>query len=305
MTGAKRSKLSIWIQAIRPFAFPASLIPVFIGGALAFAHNKSASWLLFPLVLVCALLFHSGTNVVSEYFDFKKGLDKSYTFGSSRVLVDGLIEPKQVLIAGFIFFAIGFLLGLILVIVRGWPILILGAIGLLGGIFYSANPVGYKYLGLGDIMVFFLMGPLMVGGTYFSLTGALNPKVIYVSLPVTFLVTAILNANNIRDIKYDRQAKIKTLEIILGYKTAKKEYFFLVTAAYLSVIVMLFTKVLSLWSMLTFLSLPPALNNMAIAKRSQEGELDEIVSLDVKTAQLHFLFGLLLSISIILEKFIR
>lgn len=300
-----RSKLSIWIQAIRPFAFPASLIPVFIGGALAFAQPTGASWLLFPLVLLCALLFHSGTNVVSEYFDFKKGLDKSYTFGSSRVLVDGLIAPREVLIGGYVLFGIGFLVGLVLVFMRGVPILILGAIGLLGGIFYSAKPIGYKYLGLGDIMVFLLMGPLMVGGTYFVLTGALNPKVIYVSLPIALLVTAILNANNIRDIKYDRQAKIKTLEIILGYRAAKKEYFFLLSAAYLSVAIMIATKVLSLWSMLTFLSLPLALKNMAIAKRSREGELGEIVSLDVKTAQLHFLFGLLLSVSIISGKFIR
>ena len=296
-------KLSTWIQAIRPFAFPASLIPVFIGAALAFIEPFRASWILFPLVLVCTLLFHSGTNAISEYFDFKKGLDRSYTFGSSRVLVDGLIGPREVLIVGYVLFGIGFLFGLILVFARGWPILALGIIGLLGGIFYSARPIGYKYLGLGDIMVFLLMGPLMVGGTYFALTGALNHKVIYVSLPVALLVSAILNANNIRDIKYDRQAKIKTLEIILGYKTAKREYFFLLSAAYLSVMIMIAAGVLSLWSALTFLSLPLALKNMAIAKRSREGKPDEIVTLDVKTAKLHFLFGLLLFISIILGKF--
>ncbi len=299
----QRAKPSIWIQAIRPFAFSASLTPVFIGGALALKQPSGASWSLFPLILVCALLFHSGTNLVSEYFDFKKGLDKSYTFGSSRVLVDGLIKPKEVLIAGLLFFATGFILGLILVLARGVPILLLGTIGLLGGLFYSANPIGYKYLGLGDIMVFLLMGPLMVGGTYFVLTGGIKAGVIYVSLPVAFLVSAILNANNIRDIAYDRQAKIKTLEIILGYKTAKKEYFVLLTAAYLSVLVMIAAKVLSLWSLLTFLSLPQALSNMAIARRSQEDRPGGIVSLDVKTARLHLLFGLLLFTSVILGKF--
>jgi 1,4-dihydroxy-2-naphthoate octaprenyltransferase len=302
MPQLKHSKLSIWIQTIRPFAFPASLIPVFIAGALAFRQARGASWILFPLVLLCALLFHSGTNVVSEYFDFKKGLDRDYTFGSSRVLIDGLITPKEVLFLGYVLFGIGFLFGLILVFVRGLPILILGMIGLAGGLFYSARPIGYKYLGWGDIMVFLLMGPLMVGGAYFALTGALNPKVIYVSLPVGFLVTAILNANNIRDIKYDRQAKIKTLEIILGYTAAKRVYLFLISCAYLSIAVMIALKILSLWSALTFLSLPVAIKNMTIAKRSREGEAGEIVSLDVKTARLHFLFGLLLFISIILGK---
>jgi len=290
---------------VRPFAFTASIIPVFIGGALAFAQPYRTSWLLFPLVLLCALLFHAGTNVISEYFDFKKGLDKTYTSGSSRVLVDGLIGPKEVLIAGYVLFGTGFLIGLVLVFVRGWMIFTLGIIGLLGGIFYSAKPVGYKYIGLGDIMVFLMMGPLLVGASYFALTGTFERKVIYVSLPVGFLVTAILNANNIRDIKYDREAKVKTLENILGYPAAKKEYFFLVTAAYLSVAVMFFTKILSLWSMLTFLSLPLALKNMAIAKRSQEDKpRAEIIFLDVKTARLHFLFGLLLFISVILGKFI-
>lgn len=305
MPQTKRSKLGTWIQTIRPFAFPASLIPVFIAAALAFAQPSATNWILFPVVLVCALLFHSATNVISEYFDFKKGLDKSYTFGSSRVLVEGLIEPREVLIGGYVLFGMGFLLGLILVFARGAPILLWGIIGLLGGIFYSADPLGYKYLGLGDIMVFLLMGPLMVSGAYFALTGALNPKVIYVSLPIALLVAAILNANNIRDIDYDRQAKIKTLEIILGYRLAKKEYFFLIGAAYLSILIMIAAKVLSLWSMLTFLSLPSAFKNMAIARRSRQGQADEIVSLDIKTARLHFLFGLLLFISIMLEKFSR
>jgi len=298
-----RSKLSVWIQTIRPFAFPASLIPVFIAGALAFREPSGASWILFPLILLCVLLFHSGTNVISEYFDFKKGLDKSYTFGSSRVLVDGLIDPKEVLAGGYVLFGIGFLLGLILVLVRGVPILILGVIGLLGGIFYSAKPIGYKYIGLGDIMVFLLMGPLMVTAAYLALTGTLNPKVIYVSLPIGFLVTAILNANNIRDIKYDRQAQVKTLEAILGYKAAKIEYYFLITAAYLSIIVMTLTKVLPIWSILVFLSLPVALKNIRIAISSQEGSAGEITILDVKTARLHFLFGTLLFIAIILDKF--
>jgi 1,4-dihydroxy-2-naphthoate octaprenyltransferase len=204
MLEAKRSKISIWIQTIRPFAFSASLIPVFIGAALVFWYDQSASWFLFPLVVLGALLFHAGTKVISEFFDFRKGVDKSHTFGSSRVLVDGLIEPKEVLVGGYVLFAIAFVLGLVLVFARGWPIFILGIIGLLGGMFYSAEPIGYKYIGLGDIMVFLLMDPLMLGGTYFTLTGKINPKVIYISLPIGFLVTAILNANNIRDIKYDR-----------------------------------------------------------------------------------------------------
>ncbi|MGE5197741.1 MAG: prenyltransferase, partial [Deltaproteobacteria bacterium] len=142
MPELKRSRLSVWIQVARIFSFTASLTPVCIAAALAFAYGESSAWVLFPLVAACALLFHAGTNVVSEYFDFKKGVDTSYKFGSSRVLVDGLMPPGQVLIGGYALFAAGFLIGLILVAVRGWPVFILGVIGLLGGLFYSASPIG-------------------------------------------------------------------------------------------------------------------------------------------------------------------
>ena len=297
-------KIKIWIRAIRPFAFSASLIPVLIAAALVFWHGKDVNWFLFPIIVLGAVFFHAGTNVVSEHFDFRKGVDKSYTFGSSRVLVEGLIEPKEVLTGGYILFAVGFLLGLVLFFIRGWPVLALSIIALLGGIFYSATPIGYKYIGFGDIMVFLLMGPLMVAGTYFTLAGNVTLEIIYVSLPIGFLVTAILNANNIRDIKYDRLARVKTMGTILGDTLSRLEYLSLVVAAYATVAVMIYLKFLPLWSLIVFLTLSIAVKNIKIALNRREDISINIVSLDVKTAQLHLLFGLLLFISIILAKFI-
>ena len=298
MAQTQCGKIDVWCQTIRAFSFTASLTPVFIGAAIAFSDRKHTSWVLFPLIAVCSVLLHAATNVLSEYFDFKKGVDRRDTFGSSRVLVDGLITPKEVLVGGYLLGLAGFLLGLMLVAVRGWPLLALGVIGLLGGIFYSASPIGYKYLGLGDIMVFLLMGPLMVGGSYFALTGTIDQRVLYVSLPVGFLVTAILNANNMRDIQHDRQARVKTLENILGYHFAKGEYLFLLCAAYASVVIMMATKILAWPSALVFLSLPMALKNMRQALANRPDNPGQIALLDQATARLHFLFGLLLFISL-------
>ena len=295
-------QINIWCQTIRVFSFTASLTPVFIGAAVAFSDRKHIAWVLFPLIAICSVLLHASTNVIAEYFDFKKGVDRRDTFGSSRVLVDGLIAPKEVLAGGYLLGLAGFLLGLILVAVRGWPLLGLGIVGLLGGIFYSASPIGYKYLGLGDIMVFLLMGPLMVGGSYFALTGAVDQRVLYVSLPVGFLVTAILNANNMRDIQYDREARVKTLENMLGYHFAKGEYFFLHCAAYASVVIMMATKMLAWPSALVFLSLPMAVKNMRQALANRQGNPGGIALLDQATAQLHFLFGLFLFISLFITK---
>jgi len=300
-----RSKLSIWIQAFRPFAYSASVTPVILAAMLALTYNPDRTyWFLFPVILICAVLFHTGANLVSEYFDYKNQVDKSDTFGSSRVLVEGLLQPKQVLNAGIILFALGFVLGLILVYFRGTDILILGLIGLIGGYFYTAKPFQFKYIALGDLLIFLLFGPLLVLGAYLGLTGEMNYSVLLVSIPIGFLVVAILHANNTRDIKFDRRAQIKTLAMLVGLKGAKIEYYFLIFGAFLSVILLILFKILSPWSLLVFVSLPPALKNVKLISNVDAENPASIAMLDVLTAQHHMIFGLLLSIGILISYFI-
>lgn len=300
-TVQNRSKASLMMQAVRPFSFSASVIPVLVGAMFALAYHKGEIlWYLFPVVLIASILLHSGTNLVSEYYDLKKGVDKKDTFGSSKVLVDNLLSPKTVLMAGYISFALAFALGMILVYVHGLPILYLGLIGIAGGIFYTGKPIGYKYVALGDILVFFLMGPLMVVGSFFSLTGIFDWNVAIVSLPIGFLVTAILNANNIRDIKHDTEAQVKTLATILGISGAKKEYYFLVFGAYLSVILMVVTGLLHFWTLLIIISLPVALKNIKDISVAEVNNPETIAMMDIRTAQLHMQFGLLLTIGLVL-----
>ncbi len=296
-----RSKASLITQAVRPFSFSASVVPVLVGAMFAFAYYEGEIlWYLFPVIVIASILLHSGTNLVSEYYDLEKGVDRKDTFGSSKVLVEDLLPPKTVLKAGYISFALGFILGMVLVYVHGLPILYLGLIGIAGGVFYTGKPIGYKYVALGDILVFFLMGPLMVIGSFFSLTGVFDWNVAIVSLPIGFLVTAILNANNIRDIKHDTEAQVKTLATILGIKAAKKEYYILVFGAYLSVVLMVISGLLSFWTLLIIISLPVALKNIKEISVAEVNKPDLIAMMDIKTAQLHMQFGILFTIGLVL-----
>lgn len=298
----KRTKFSLWLQAARPFAYSASIVPVLVGAMIALADgNPNANWLLFPIALIAGVLFHTGTNMVSEYHDYRKGVDRPETYGSSRILVDKLMEPKTVLHGGYVAFAIGFILGMILVYFHGLPMLILGLVGLLGGLLYTGGPAGYKYFALGDLLVFIMMGPLMVVGGYLAVTGEFNMNVLYISLPVGFLVAAILCANNIRDIIHDTQASIKTMASVLGMKRARGEYYFLVISAFLSIIVMVVLGVLEPWALLPLLSFPPALKNLKEMAAGDVSKPETIAMLDIKTAQHHMLFGLLLSVGLILS----
>lgn len=296
-----RSKLSIWLQTIRPFSFTASMTPVVVGGVLALSYPGEVQWFLFPLIALCSILFHAGTNVVSEYYDYLHAVDRTDTYGGSRVLVEHLITPKEVLRGGIVLFAVGFVLGLILVAFRGAPVFWLGVVGLLGGFFYSGKPIGYKYIALGDFLVFTLMGPLMVIGSYYVLTGTYNSTVLYVSLPIGCLVAAILHSNNLRDIVFDGRANVRTVANLLGLKAAKVEYFLLIGAAYASVIIMVVTGTVGVWALIVFLSLPPALKNLKSILGARLDNVAAIAMIDVQTAQHHMLFGLLLTVGLALS----
>jgi 1,4-dihydroxy-2-naphthoate octaprenyltransferase len=300
-TTSERSVFSLWVQASRPFAYPASVIPMVVATVWTLTNFPGKiHWELLPLILIAGILFHTGTNLVSEYFDYKKGVDKADTFGSSRILVDGLMNPKTVLYGGYAAFAIGFLLGLVLVAYWGYPILILGSVGLLGGLFYTGFPVGYKYFALGDIFVFMLFGPLMMLGTFMGLTGEFSWNVVLLSIPLGLLVAAILHANNIRDIMSDSKAKIKTFAILFGLQGAKYEYYALVMGAYFSVILMVALQIISPWTLLVLLSIKPAIDNIKFVSGAKVEQPELILMSDVKTAQHQLLFGVLYAIGLLI-----
>ncbi|HOQ05455.1 MAG TPA: 1,4-dihydroxy-2-naphthoate octaprenyltransferase [Anaerohalosphaeraceae bacterium] len=298
-TEMNRTRLSIWLQAFRPFSYTASIIPVFLGAALAYG-NAETQWPLLPFVLAASLAIHAGTNLINEYFDFLKGVDRPDTRGGSRVLPEGLLSPGAVLAAGLICFALTALLGLWFIWLRGWPMLLLGLVGMAGGFFYTGFPFFLKYRGFGDPMVFVLMGPLMVIGSYYVLTGAYSHSVLWVSLPVGCLVAAILSANNLRDIEDDIKAGIQTTACLLGFRLAKLEYAALVLTAFGITAVLIVLNILPLLSLLVLLTAPLAFRNLHTVLTSRDSP--ELEALDRKTAALHLAFGILLILSILLNK---
>jgi len=299
-TISPKAPLAVWLQAVRAFSFPAAIVPVAVGTVLAAHFDGPVAWWLVPFVAVASVLMQAGTNLVSDYFDYLKGVDKDYTYGSSGVLTAGLLSPTQVLVGGFAVFAVACGIGLLFIALRGWPILLLGLVGLLGGIFYTARPVGYKYLALGDALVFTLMGPLMVIGSYFVLTDSYSHSVLIVSLPVGCLVAAILHANNMRDIQHDRDAQVRTVASLLGHNRSRLEYYALVGGAYVAVVGMILGGLVGPWGLLVFVTAPLAFKNFRRVVHSRPQQPESIATLDVQTAQLHLAFGLVFATAILL-----
>lgn len=295
------SSLNIWIRAFRPFSLSGSIIPVVLGGVLA-VDRGLFNVALFVLAILAISAFQIGANLLNVSDDFTNKVDTKESFGSCDVVVNNLLTPKQVIKMSFCFFVFGALIGLYLAYEGGLVIFLLGLIGALGGYFYTRKPFMLKYRGLGIPLIFLLYGPLPVLGSSYLQTGQLGMREILLSIPVGLLTTAILHANDVRDIYHDGKAGIKTLSIIIGRDNAKTLYASFLIASYLSVIIMTLTNATPVWSIAVLITLPLAIGNIKKIY-AENGDGMKIKTLDQDTAKLQMLFGIVFIASILVPTF--
>ncbi|NTV28776.1 MAG: 1,4-dihydroxy-2-naphthoate polyprenyltransferase [Candidatus Omnitrophica bacterium] len=219
-----------WFLAIRPKTLPASIAPVLLGSAMAFGDGIG-HWPSALLALLGAVLIQIGTNLANDYFDSRNGVDTVERKGPLRVTQSGLIPASAVRVAFISAFALAGVAGLFLVLRAGWPVVIIGVLSILSGIFYAAGPRPLSHLGLGELFVLIFFGPVAVAGTYYVQSFEINGAVVLAGLACGFFSTAVLCVNNLRDITTDRRAGKRTLAVRFGDRFARGEYLFCLLAA--------------------------------------------------------------------------
>ncbi len=289
----------VW-EILRPFAYTASVIPVLAGGALAAVDGRFTP-VPFIAALVGGVLLHSGTNVVNEIYDVRRGIDSITSPRASHALVKGRITERVAFIVAAAAFALAVLIGVYLIALRGPAIVGLGLLGLAGGFFYTAPPFEYKYRALGVPLVFALMGPLMVEGSYFAISGGWSLEALIASIPVGLLVAAILDGNEWRDIGEDTRAGIRTLSGDIGREYAHYVYVALVLGAYMALGLAVAARLLPPATLLAILSLPFLAQVIRSAELGATGQMRAIAMIDLQTARLHMVFGALLVAGILVS----
>jgi len=288
-----RDRLGGMWEIARPFSFTASTVPVAAGGALA-ALAGAFDPGLFLASLVGAVALHVGTNVTNEIYDVRKGVDTIVSPRASHAIVKGRITDRAAYRFAIAAFGVAFLMGLILTSARGWPIVALGIAGIVGGYTYTAPPFQYKFGPIGIPLVFLLMGPLMVIGTFYAVSGSFDARAVAVSIPVGLLVAAILHGNEWRDISEDARAGAKTFSVQAGRSAAHWLYVALVVGAYLALSAGVVVGLLPTWTLLAMLSLPLLVRQIRSSELGATGQQRAIAMIDLETAQLHAAFGYLL-----------
>jgi 1,4-dihydroxy-2-naphthoate polyprenyltransferase len=192
-------------------------------------------------------------------------------------------------------FGLAALVGVYLVIVGGWPILVIGGLSILAGLAYTGGPWPIGYHSLGDLFVFIFFGVLAVVGSAYLQILQVTPLAIWASIPVGLLVTAILIVNNLRDIDTDRGVGKITLAVRLGRRGTRIQYASFVRAAYLVPLLLWFMGLIGPWWWLPLLSLPMALPLIRFVEQTEGRALNLALK---RTGQLHLVFGVLFAASL-------
>jgi len=303
--------LKKWLIAARPWALPASIVPVFYGTTVAFVVGDSSFHLLrFVLAASAMILLHSAANMMSDVFDFKRGLDKEVT-PASGALVRGWLIPAQVAAGSLVLFTAGIVIGLVLVRMSGARLLLwLGAAGIAVGVAYAH----LKACALGDLAVFLDFGILGALGAYLVQKPYFSWTPIIWSIPPALLVAAILHANNWRDSTPDRKMRVMTVAGLLGDQGSLVYYGFLLFSPFFIILGLVLIprlgsthfRPMPLPAVAVFGALPAAISlwKKARRRRSPLRPMD-FVLLDSATARYNLVFGLILTASIWAQYFLE
>ena len=216
-----------WFNLFRPWTLHGAVVPVVIGGAVAWRDGILELW-IFILILICGCLLQSVANILNTYGDFVKGTDTLENHSRSPELVDGTLTPNDCLKAALVCMAIVAACGLLFIWhLPTWEarfgMVLFGIAGLGGAAMYTIG-ASYKYHGMGQIGVFFLMGILMPIGTYYTMQGTFSWDPILIGLPNAFTITAVLAGNEVRDYYDDRKSEVGTLSGRMSYESAMRLY---------------------------------------------------------------------------------
>ncbi len=291
-TTEKPATAGVWWQATRAYSFPASIVPVLLGAALAWrgygANLRNFDALAFALTLVGALLAHASGNVWNDYFDYRRGVDTRPEHGSG-VLPQGLLTPAQMRAFGTVLLAGAAVCGLLIVARRPAVVSLVVPLALLGAACALLYTPTLKRFALGDLVIMTAFGLGLTLGAYGVQTPIVSAgqvgRVLLLSLPLTLLVDAILHANNIRDADDDGASGVLTLARALGTQGSAVLQAVLVFGPVALVVVFAASRLIPPTALAVLLTTP------LLVKGFRTGDVPFL-------AQAHLLFGLLYALGV-------
>jgi 1,4-dihydroxy-2-naphthoate octaprenyltransferase len=297
-----KPKLSFGFLTLRTTRLPfltATVVPVTLGILIAASHG-SFDAVAALLTIIGACFVQLGLNVANDVFDTMSGADDANVTptqfsGGSRVIQYGLVSLRQMATLSTVFYVLAGVIGLILLATHGsTALLVIGVVGFVVSLGYTAPPLKFVYRGLGEVAVALGFGPLMLLGAYVVQTGgALAWEPFVASIPVALLVALILYVNEIPDRRGDARAGKRTLPVRFSRTTVIAGYNVAVAAAYVVLVLGVALGILPIPVLLMLLTIPLALKVSRGLAPNYENPYG-LMAIMGTNVQLHLRAGLLL-----------
>ena len=299
-------KLKNWILVAQPWAWFASASPAIVAYSYVFylfrtgEYPIEVNWGFGILGFIAMLILHVSGNTMNEYQDFMKGIDVKEKTGPPRLIVQGIFKPKTVLYYSLTMLTIGCIIGIYLIFNTGLPLLIIGIVGVLSILLYHK----FKYVALGELLIFICYAMAVPLGIGYVLTAELLWVILLITTPTGLLVVGILHANNTRDVEQDKAAGTRSQAMKLGLEGSQIVYQTLVYVSYLLIALMVTIHLLHPLTFLVLISFPMANRNIKSMKLATENDLEPIHWLDARTSKLALFFSILLAAGNFISPFI-
>jgi len=224
--------LARWVAAGRPRTLPLAVAPVLAGIALATFATGVLDLPTALATLLAAVAIQVGTNLHNDAADFERGTDTEDRVGPERAAAKGWFTVAQVKRAAQLAFLTALLLGILLTLRGGWPILLLGLASLAAGYAYTGGPRPIAYGPFGELFVLFFFGIAAVTGSHYLQTLAFSPTALGLGVALGLPAAAVLTLNSYRDRETDLRAGRRTLCHYLGQPRARLLYAMLLLAPF-------------------------------------------------------------------------
>ena len=294
-----------WIKAARLRTLPLSVSGILIGSFAAYADGLF-NMSIFLLSLSTTISYQILSNFANDFGDGIKGADKN-RIGPTRLIQSGQISKTQMILGIKISVFISFILTVILIFTsfKGSlfniaVFLFLGILAIISAIKYTIGKNAYGYIGLGDVFVFIFFGLVSVMGSNFLYSSEIKLELIFPSLTLGFLSAAVLNLNNMRDLRNDKQSKKNTIAVKLGAQNSKIYHYILILLSIINVLLFYFnTEQNSLFNIIMVFSVIIILlyHIFQVSILSREIDFDKLLKPLVLTT---FFYSLIISFNYIL-----
>lgn len=290
-----------WMMAARPATLWAAVAPVAVAGSLA-VRDGVFEWVRFTVTLLAAIAIQIGVNFANDVADAAKGADTADRIGPTRAVAAGLITARQMWTGVVVAFGLAAAGGVYLIAVAGPVIAVIGVASIIAALGYTNGPNPYGYRGMGEAFVFVFFGLVATVGARFVFDRTAPIDAWLSGIVMGLLATAILLANNVRDIETDTTAGKETLVVKVGRTGGVAIYSAAVAGAYAVVLLAVASGWLPAWALLALITLPMAIPLLRIIRNEVTGP--PLIAVLKGTARLQLLVGLLISSGVLLDHYL-